>query len=83
MRDVIITPKSNGPLVVAGPVRVVGPDGRDLPIPPLKDGSPAPVVKLPVKHADGPFGSVRPRRTGSLTLRRGTCLGHTRTRLPS
>ena len=46
MTDVIITPKVNGPLVVEGPVRVVGPDGRDLPIPPLKDGSPAPLVKL-------------------------------------
>ncbi|HQF94607.1 MAG TPA: sugar transferase [Microthrixaceae bacterium] len=32
--------------------------------------SPAEVVKLPVKHADGPFGSVRPRRKGSLSLRR-------------
>ncbi|MBX7068087.1 MAG: hypothetical protein K1X38_01760, partial [Microthrixaceae bacterium] len=32
--------------------------------------SPAEVVKLPVKHADGPFGSVRPRRTGSAALRR-------------
>lgn len=32
--------------------------------------SPAEVVKLPVKHADGPFGSVRPRRTGSSALRR-------------
>jgi exopolysaccharide biosynthesis polyprenyl glycosylphosphotransferase len=31
---------------------------------------PAEVVKLPVKHADGPFGSVRPRRTGSRELRR-------------
>jgi len=30
----------------------------------------ADVVKLPVKHADGPFGSVRPRRQGSATLRR-------------
>lgn len=32
--------------------------------------SPAEVVKLPVKHADGPFGSARPRRTGSAELRR-------------
>ena len=32
--------------------------------------TPAEVVKLPVKHADGPFGSVRPRRTGSVSLRR-------------
>jgi len=31
---------------------------------------PAEVVKLPVKHADGPFGSARPRRTGSASLRR-------------
>jgi exopolysaccharide biosynthesis polyprenyl glycosylphosphotransferase len=32
--------------------------------------APAEVVKLPVKHADGPFGSVRPRRKGSVALRR-------------
>ncbi|MFN8051182.1 MAG: sugar transferase [Acidimicrobiales bacterium] len=32
--------------------------------------TPAEIVKLPVKHADGPFGSVRPRRTGSPSLRR-------------
>ena len=46
MADVTITPKSNGPLVVAGPARVVTPDGRELPIPPRKDGSPAQVIVL-------------------------------------
>ncbi len=41
-----ITPKANGPLIVEGPVRIVTPDGRELPVPPLKDGTPAQVVKL-------------------------------------
>ena len=46
MSDVTITPKANGPLVVEGPVRVVTPDGRELPVPPRKDGRPAEVVVL-------------------------------------
>src|SRR5436309_2358876 len=33
-----ITPKPNGPLVVAGPVRIVTPDGATIPVPPRKDG---------------------------------------------
>lgn len=41
-----ITPKTNGPLIVDGPVRIVTPDGRELPVPPGKDGTPAQVVKL-------------------------------------
>ena len=41
-----ITPKPNGPLVVEGPVRIVAPDGRELPVPPRKDGRPAEVVVL-------------------------------------
>src|SRR5437588_12146815 len=41
-----ITPKSNGPLVVQGPVRIVTPDGRELAVPPRKDGKPAEVVVL-------------------------------------
>ena len=41
-----ITPKPNGPLIVDGPVRIVTPEGRELPVPPLKDGTPAQVVKL-------------------------------------
>jgi len=41
-----ITPKANGPFIVEGPVRLVTPDGREIPVPPLKDGSPAQVVKL-------------------------------------
>src|SRR3989442_9954161 len=41
-----ITPKPNGPLIVEGPVRVVTPDGRELPVPPRKDGRPAEVVVL-------------------------------------
>src|SRR5207244_12147441 len=41
-----ITPKPNGPLVVEGPVRIVTPDGRELPVPPRKDGRPAEVVVL-------------------------------------
>lgn len=42
----IITPKINGPLLVQGPVRIVAPDGRELPVPSRKDGSPAQVVVL-------------------------------------
>lgn len=41
-----ITPKPNGPLIVQGPVRIVTPDGRELPVPPRKDGKPAEVVVL-------------------------------------
>lgn len=41
-----ITPKPNGPLVVEGPVRIVTPDGRELAVPPRKDGRPAEVVVL-------------------------------------
>jgi len=41
-----ITPKPNGPLVVAGPVRIVTPDGATIPVPPRKDGRPAEVVVL-------------------------------------
>ena len=41
-----ITPKPNGPLIVQGPVRIVTPDGRELPVPPRKDGRPAEVVVL-------------------------------------
>src|SRR4029077_3553214 len=46
MTDVTITPKSNGPLIVEGPVRIVTPDGRELTPPPRKDGKPAEVVVL-------------------------------------
>ena len=41
-----ITPKPNGPLVVQGPVKIVAPDGRELPVPPRKDGRQAEVVVL-------------------------------------
>ena len=41
-----ITPKSNGPLIVEGPVRIVSPDGVEIPVPPRKDGRPAQVVVL-------------------------------------
>src|SRR2546427_10490191 len=41
-----ITPKPNGPLIVEGPVKIVTPDGRELPVPPRKDGRPAEVVFL-------------------------------------
>jgi CDGSH-type Zn-finger protein len=41
-----ITPKPNGPLLVQGPVRILAPDGTELPIPPRKDGRPAEVVVL-------------------------------------
>src|SRR5690348_604224 len=41
-----ITPKANGPLVVEGPVKIVTPDGRELTVPPKKDGRPAEVVVL-------------------------------------
>lgn len=46
MTETTITPKANGPLVVQGPVRIVTPDGRELPVPPRKDGRPAEVVVL-------------------------------------
>ena len=41
-----ITPKPNGPLVIQGMVRIVTPDGRELPVPPRKDGKPAEVIVL-------------------------------------
>lgn len=41
-----ITPRTNGPLLVEGPVRIVTPDGRELQVPPRKDGTPAQVVVL-------------------------------------
>lgn len=41
-----ITPKANGPLIVEGPVKIVTPDGRELQVPPRKDGRPAEVVVL-------------------------------------
>jgi CDGSH-type Zn-finger protein len=41
-----ITVKPDGPLVVALPIRLVTPDGREIPVPPRKDGSPAQVVVL-------------------------------------
>jgi CDGSH-type Zn-finger protein len=46
MSDVTITAKSNGPLIIQGPVRIVTPDGRELTPPPRKDGKPAEVVVL-------------------------------------
>jgi CDGSH-type Zn-finger protein len=46
MADTTIRPKPNGPLVVEGPVNILGPDGTPLPIPPRKDGTPAQVVVL-------------------------------------
>lgn len=41
-----ITPKVNGPLRVEGPVRILAPDGTEIPVPPRKDGTPAQVVVL-------------------------------------
>jgi CDGSH-type Zn-finger protein len=46
MTETRIRPKPNGPLVVEGPVTILGPDGASLPIPPRKDGTPAQVVVL-------------------------------------
>jgi len=46
MTQVTITPKSNGPLIIEGPVRIVTPDGTELTPPPRKDGKPAEVVVL-------------------------------------
>ena len=46
MTQVTITPKSNGPLIIAGPVRIVTPDGQELTPPPRKDGKPSEVVVL-------------------------------------
>ena len=44
--DTTITPKVNGPLRVEGPVRILTPDGTEIPVPPRKDGTPAQVVVL-------------------------------------
>ncbi len=44
MIDVTVRP--NGPLVIPLPVRILTPDGVELPIPPRKDGSPPQVVVL-------------------------------------
>src|SRR3982074_3178068 len=41
-----IPPKPSGPLIVEGPVKIVTPDGRELPVPPRKDGRPAEVIVL-------------------------------------
>lgn len=41
-----ITPKVNGPLRVEGPVRILAPDGTEIPVPPRRDGTPAQVVVL-------------------------------------
>jgi CDGSH-type Zn-finger protein len=46
MSTTTITVKPNGPLIVAGPVRIQTLEGQDIAIPPAKDGSPAQVVKL-------------------------------------
>src|SRR2546423_10267110 len=46
MTHVTITAKSNGPLIIEGPVRIVTPDGRELTPPLRKDGKPAEVVVL-------------------------------------
>src|SRR5687768_15304266 len=46
MTLVTITPKSNGPLIIEGPVRILAPDGRELTPPLRKDGKPAEVVVL-------------------------------------
>src|SRR5256884_7997483 len=64
-----ITPKTNGPLVVQGPVRIVTPDGRELAVPPRKDGKPAEVVVL-CRCGGGapktPFGGTHQRHSLSL-----------------
>ncbi|MGH7569913.1 MAG: CDGSH iron-sulfur domain-containing protein [Gemmatimonadales bacterium] len=46
MTPTTITPKANGPLIVAGPCRILTPDGTEIPVPPRKDGTPAQVVVL-------------------------------------
>jgi len=46
MSETTITPKVNGPLIVAGPCRIITPDGRELRPPPRKDGTPAQVIVL-------------------------------------
>src|SRR5256884_1533968 len=61
-----ITPKPNGPLVVQGPVKIVTPDGRELAVPPRKDGRPAEVVVL-CRCGGAPakpfcYGSDKPER---------------------
>src|SRR5256885_16119400 len=61
-----ITPKPNGPLIVEGPVRIVTPDGRELAVPPRKDGRPAEVVVLCRcgGSATKPFFDGRHKRKG-------------------
>ena len=46
MEPVTITLRANGPLTVNAPCRIVAADGRELPIPPRKDGTPAQVIAL-------------------------------------
>jgi CDGSH-type Zn-finger protein len=46
MSEVRIIPKSNGPLIIEGPVRIVTPEGQVLTPPPRKDGKAAEVVVL-------------------------------------
>ena len=41
-----ITPKPNGLLIVEGPVKILTPDGWELPVPPRKDGRPSEVLVL-------------------------------------
>ena len=66
MTQVTITPKSDGPLIVEGPVRIVTPDGRELAPPLRKDGRPAEVIVLCRCGASGnkPFCDGSHKRTG-------------------
>lgn len=41
-----ITVRPDGPFVVALPAQIMTPDGREIPVPPRKDGTPAQVVVL-------------------------------------
>jgi CDGSH-type Zn-finger protein len=66
MSHVTITPKSNGPLIIEGLVRIVTPEGRELTPPLRKDGKPAEVVVLCRcgASANKPFCDGSHKRTG-------------------
>src|SRR5256714_8283141 len=62
-----ITPKPNGPLIVEGPVKIVTPDGRELAVPPRKDGRPAEVgVLCRCGRAGSQAGCVRSHQQGGV-----------------
>lgn len=66
MTFVTITPKSDGPLIIQGPVRIVSPDGQELTPPLRKDGKVSEVIVLCRCGASGtkPFCDGTHKRIG-------------------